>query len=423
MTSVPMDAAEPHKSAKRTKTTASSSSQQRWCIVTCEYPPIVGGVSDHTHLLVRALTAAGDTVDVWCPPAEDTEDAAPEIAGATVHVLPSRYGLGALGALRRMLHDLPSDTRVLVQWVPTAFGWRMMNLPFALLLFTRKGRTLDLYVHEVGWEISSRETTRRALAGVVHRVMTWLAARSARRVYVTIPAWEKRLHLLGVSALAKEQGVAWAPVPSNLPDRTDPSRVAEIRRELLKGARMNVVVGHFGTFGRWHSALMPHAVARILDEGADRVMLLVGRGGSALRDSIVAARPDLAKRLTATGGLSPEEASAHIAACDVLVQPYEDGVSARRGSLMAGLALGRPIIANRGFNTEELWAAERAIHLTDSAAPHALGGAITKLMADPALRARLSESAARLHAERFALARGVTLLRDAADLTIQTELA
>ena len=395
--------------AARTDAPRAPAGPQRWCIITCEYPPSVGGVSDHTYQLVRALTDAGDTVDVWCPP---TEEPAPEITGATVHALPSRFGFHALRTLRRALRDAPSGTRVLVQWVPTAFGWRMMNLPFALFLYARRGRPIDLYVHEVGWEISSRETIRRALGGVVHLVMTWLAARSARRVFVTIPTWGERLHLLGRSPLAKEQTSTWAPVPSNLPDRVEERRVAEIRRQLLAGARLRVVVGHFGTFGRFHSTLMPHVVTRILDEGSDRVMLLIGRGGAALRDVIVAARPDLAARITATGGLSPEEASAHIAACDLLVQPYEDGVSARRGSLMAGLALGRPTITNRGPNTEEIWALERAVQLTDSAAPHALGGAVTKLMGDSGLRSWLSTAGARLHAERFALARGVALLRD-----------
>ena len=404
MTAVAIEPVVAHTDAPRPTT-----GPQRWCIITCEYPPLVGGVSDHTYQLVRALVETGDSVDVWCPPAEEP---APEIAGATVHALPSRFGFDALLRLRRVLRDVPSGTRVLVQWVPTAFGWRMMNLPFALLLYARRGRPLDLYVHEVGWEISSRETMRRALAGVIHRMMTWLAVRSARRVFVTIPLWEQRLRLLGKSALAKEQTVTWAPVPSNLPDHADAARVAEIRRQVLAGPRLNVVVGHFGTFGRFHLTLMPHVVMRILDEGSDRVMLLIGRGGSTLRDTVVAARPDLAARITATGGLSPEEASAHVAACDLLVQPYEDGVSARRGSLMAGLALGRPTITNRGPSTEEIWVLERAVHLTDSAAPHALGGAVTKLMADSGLRSWLSTAGSRLHAERFALSRGVALLRD-----------
>ena len=389
--------------------------RQRWCVVTCEYPPIEGGVSDHTHHLVAALAAQGDVVDVWCPPAPPTDDPepalAPEIGGVTVHVLPSRFGLGAISRLRRELRALPPDTRVLVQWVPTAFGWRMMNLPFALMLLRLPGRRLDLYVHEVGWDIG-RETARRALAGIVHRMMTFCATRSARRVYVTIPAWQQRLSLLGMRALPADEEATWLPVASNVPDRTEASRVAELRRDLLaRGRQQRVLVGHFGTFGRFHMALMPHVVARILDEAGDRTFLLVGRGGEALRDYVAKERPELAARIVATGGLPADEVALHLAACDLLVQPYEDGASTRRGSLMAGLALGRPSIANRGRTTEDLWSAERAIHLTDSFAPHAFAGAVTKLLADATLRERLAENGRRLYAERFAISHTVAALR------------
>ena len=389
--------------------------RQRWCVVTCEYPPIEGGVSDHTHHLVAALAAQGDVVDVWCPPAPPTDDPepalAPEIGGVTVHVLPSRFGLGAISRLRRELRALPPDTRVLVQWVPTAFGWRMMNLPFALMLLRLPGRRLDLYVHEVGWDIG-REPARRALAGIVHRMMTFCAARSARRVYVTIPAWQERLTLFGARALPPDEAATWVPVSSNVPDHADERRVAELRRSLLaRTHQQRVLVGHFGTFGRFHMALMPHVVARILDEAQDRTFVLVGRGGAALRDYIAKERPELAARIVATGGLAAEDVATYLAACDVLVQPYEDGASTRRGSLMAGVALGRPTIANRGRSTEELWTGERAIQLTDSHAPHAFAGAVTKLLADATLRERLRDNARRLYAERFAMVHTVEALR------------
>jgi glycosyltransferase involved in cell wall biosynthesis len=398
--------------------------RQHWCVVTCEFPPLEGGVSDHTRHLVAALAASGDLVDVWCPPAPTADDADPSIAindadpliaagipGVTVHVLPSRFGLRAIAQLRRALRALPSDTRVLVQWVPTAFGWRMMNLPVALMLFRLPGRRLDLFVHEVGWDVG-RETTRRALAGMVHRVMTWCAARSARRVYVTTPEWTKRLSLLGARALPKDEEPTWVPVASNVPSDANGAYVAELRHVLLRNAKQQrVLVGHFGTFGRFHLALLPHVVTRILDEAHDRTFVLVGRGGAALRDYIVTERPELASRIVATGSLSPEDVAAHLAACDVLVQPFEDGASTRRSSLMAGVALGRPTIANRGRHTEELWSTERAIHLTDSHAPHALAGGVTKLLADPVLRERIAENGRRLHAERFAIAHTVTALR------------
>jgi glycosyltransferase involved in cell wall biosynthesis len=172
-----------------------------------------------------------------------------------------------------------------------------------------------------------------------------------------------------------------------------------------------VLVGHFGTFGRFHMALMPHVVARILDEAHDRTFVLVGRGGEALRDYIAKERPELAARIVATGGLAPADVSTYLAACDVLVQPFEDGASTRRSSLMAGIALGRPTIANRGRSTEDVWSSERAIHLTDSHAPHAFAGAVTKLLADANLRELLADNARRLHAERFAMVHAVAALR------------
>jgi hypothetical protein len=38
-----------------------------WHILTGEYPPQPGGVSDYTRQLARALVDAGDSVEVWAP--------------------------------------------------------------------------------------------------------------------------------------------------------------------------------------------------------------------------------------------------------------------------------------------------------------------------------------------------------------------
>jgi hypothetical protein len=38
-----------------------------WHLVTCEYPPQVGGVSDYSLAVATGLAAAGQTVHVWCP--------------------------------------------------------------------------------------------------------------------------------------------------------------------------------------------------------------------------------------------------------------------------------------------------------------------------------------------------------------------
>ena len=37
-------------------------------LITCEYPPEVGGVAEHTRSVATGLAAAGVSVHVWCPP-------------------------------------------------------------------------------------------------------------------------------------------------------------------------------------------------------------------------------------------------------------------------------------------------------------------------------------------------------------------
>jgi len=388
-----------------------AAARRRWCIVTCEYPPHAGGVSDHTFQLVRALAAAGDVVDVWCPPAAG---APPALPGVTVHVLPSHFERDALRVLGDALRALPHDTRLLVQYVPTGYGRRMMNLPVALLLFSLRRRGLDLYVHEVAMPVRLDRTPRQNAAGMVHGLMAWLATRGARNVFVSIPEWRSRLARLGAWHVAGRREVTWVPVSSNVPDSVDPIRVRAIRQGLLETKR-RTIVGHFGTFGRFHVALLAPTVARILDDGADRVMLLIGRNGAALRDTIVVQRPDLDARITITGELAPHEVSAHLVACDVLLQPYDDGISARRSTTMAGMALGKAIVSNRGVATSEPFTDGRVALLTDTLSPGSLSRAVSELLADAERRHLLGRAARHEYQQRFTLEHSIARLRGSAD--------
>src|ERR1043165_2729419 len=95
----------------------------RWHILTGEYPPQPGGVSDYTQGVAEALTAEGNEVEIWAPPTEGTDITKD---GLAVHRLPDRFGPRSLTRLDRGLHRRPG--RVLVQYTPHAFGWKGMNL-------------------------------------------------------------------------------------------------------------------------------------------------------------------------------------------------------------------------------------------------------------------------------------------------------
>ncbi len=38
-----------------------------WHVISCEYPPQIGGVGNYVAAVVEGLSAAGHRVHVWCP--------------------------------------------------------------------------------------------------------------------------------------------------------------------------------------------------------------------------------------------------------------------------------------------------------------------------------------------------------------------
>src|SRR5262249_55884977 len=90
-----------------------------WHLVTGEYPPNPGGVSDYTAGLAAALAAAGQAVHVWAPGAARLPG--PEPSGVEVHRI-ARFSPLGLGRLDRELDRFASPRTILIQYVPHAFG-------------------------------------------------------------------------------------------------------------------------------------------------------------------------------------------------------------------------------------------------------------------------------------------------------------
>jgi glycosyltransferase involved in cell wall biosynthesis len=88
-------------------------------------------------------------------------------------------------------------------------------------------------------------------------------------------------------------------------------------------------------------------------------------------------------------------------------------VTTRRGSLLAGLALGVPIVTTLGPLTEDFWVPSGAVLL---AAPNDVAGTLReleRLLADDALRGATAERARELYVGRFDVALTVAALRGA----------
>src|SRR4051812_28974391 len=102
-----------------------------WHVVTGEYPPDSGGVADYTEAVASALAEIGAEIHVWSTGDDSNAGAFVSPGGIRVHRVAGRFGLAGLARLDRRLDQFPDPRTILIQYVPHAFGWKAMNLPFA----------------------------------------------------------------------------------------------------------------------------------------------------------------------------------------------------------------------------------------------------------------------------------------------------
>jgi glycosyltransferase involved in cell wall biosynthesis len=354
--------------------------------------------------LARGLARAGDEVHVWAPPAPAGP---PADSGVTVHRLPGRFGTRWLAGLDLGLRHAERPFRLLVQYTPHMYGWKAMNVPFcAWLLRARRALRPWVLFHEVAFPCAWRQPFRHNVLGAVNRVMAGLMLRAAERVLVSTPAWEPLLRRLA----PLRQRPTWLPVPSNVALDANPAAVAAARGRVAPAADA-LVIGHFGTFGPGVAGPLAAALPPLLDADPRRAAILLGRGSPEFAGRLFGAHPRLAGRVHAASGVTADEAAAQLRACDLLLQPYPDGVTGRRTTLMAGLALGIPVVTTRGPATEPLW---EELGLALMAPPDdtpALVAAVEQLARDADARHRLGDRGRAGYLGHFCIERTIQALR------------
>lgn len=378
-----------------------------WHLITSEYPPLPGGVSDYTRLIAMELAAAGDAVHVWCPPADGADGETP---GVLVHREMGRMSPADLRRVGHLLDQFKAPRRVLVQWVPHGYGYNSMNLPFCIWLWQRaslKRDHVELMVHEP-FLTFDEGTWKQSGVAAVHRLMTTVLLNAARRIWLSIPAWED---FLRPYALGRRVPFTWLPVASNIPVLDDPIGARAVRDRYARDGEL--VIGHFGTYGQHVTNLLMTALPALMNGSVNRVLLLLGRGGEALRDELVRGHPELAERVHASGALCATDLSRHVSTCDVMIQPYPDGISSRRTSAMVGLSHGLPLVTTSGYLTESFWARSGAVALAPVADAAALATLTERLLADANARSRMSVAARVLYEERFDVQKTIATLRGA----------
>jgi glycosyltransferase involved in cell wall biosynthesis len=384
----------------------------RWHVLTGEYPPQAGGVADYTAIVAGLLAGRGAEVHVWTTPAAGASEAAgvEAPAGVEVHRAAGRWSAAGLRGLGAELDAFPGPRRLLIQYTPHSWGARGMNLGFCRWVArrARAGDEVRAMFHEVAYPFRRDDHPKLWVVAAAQRLMARVLVPACARLYVSTPTWDD---LLPRRRHPSAGPLRWLPVPSNVAEVADPPAVAAIRRATAPEGTQ--VLGSFGTFHGWVADLLRATLPPLLRGRPDRVALLIGRNGPKFAENLIAAEPDLDGRLVATGGLAARDASRHLQACDLMIQPYPDGVSTRRGSMMAVLAHGLPAVTTVGRLSEPIWAELGCVATAPDDAPAAFVAAAETLLADPDARARLGARARDVYERRFAAERTVEgLLRD-----------
>jgi glycosyltransferase involved in cell wall biosynthesis len=364
----------------------------RWHLLTPEYPPGCGGVGDYTALLTVGLAHAGDRVDVWHPGKKTGKPC----AMSELHALPDRFGARSRQLLESAIAEDPGI--ILVQYVPSAFGLRGMNWPFCRWIAGLAERGLDVRVmfHEPFFYFTAKRPWRNALA-IAQRAMASTLFGAASRVYYSTAAWTRLLAPYGC-----QSKVEVLPIPATIP--TDVR--ARPEPDALKKRCGEFRLGHFGTYGDHVGDQLRRVLPPLFERLPQARMLLVGRGSDAFARTLDA---DIRANVLPTGDLEPASVATALRTCDVILQPYPDGVTTRRTSMMAALTTGVPVVTTNGRLTEPLWRDADAVALPPAGNAVAIAEAVAELARDPARRAEYGRRGRRLYDEQFALC--VTLSR------------
>jgi glycosyltransferase involved in cell wall biosynthesis len=382
-----------------------------WHIITPEYPPRIGGVSDYTSQVAAGLRNAGDDVHVWV--GWSPGNVASRFSGENgVQWLQEGLTLAGLKRLGGELDRFPAPRRLLVQWVPHGFGWRSMNILFCLWLWKRakRGDRVEIMLHEAFLQFGEGNLRRDGTA-VVHRLMTVILLKAASHVWMSTASWEPmwRPYCLG-----RPVPFVPLPVPANIPVLSDADLTQAVRRRYAPHGE--TIIGHFGTHGNLVTRMLDPVIPRLLRERSDRVCLLIGQSSERYRDDLLRANPDLAGRILASGAIDAGEISLHLQVCELLLQPYPEGITTRRTTAMAALAHGIPMVSSCGPMTESFWGESGALVFGPYEQPVHVAALVETLLGNPARTRQVGQRARSFYDERFETRHVIrTLRREAAE--------
>jgi len=203
--------------------------------------------------------------------------------------------------------------------------------------------------------------------------MLWVRADHLKRKFVTVP------------------------IGANLPE----AKCGKVRERLQSSAHRTIAV--FGVTGGAHISRevsdIAYAVSRASERASGLRVVVLGRGSPEAECSLREALRNTLVEVSVLGLLPAERVASVLADADVLLFVRRH-LSARRGSAIAGIASGLPIVGYAGPETA-FPVTEAGVELVPEGDREALAMSLSRIVTDDELRQELRRRSLRAHAEYF----------------------
>lgn len=373
----------------------------RVLFVTGEFPPMQGGVGDCTNEIAQELAKLGVEAHVLTSTSRESSaehgyggGARPvEEYGVHVRRAIGRWGWGTIPLLGRIVREL-EPAIVHIQYQTGAYGMRpAINLSPWAMTRRRDAPQVVTTFHDLKVPYLFPKARR------LRESVTKFLARTSDAVISTNDEDYRRLSTWGLRELSL------IPIGSNIPTTPPAGYDRAAWRARLGVDQDSLLLSYFGFLNESKGGeTLIRALAFLPNAKLIMVGGQVGASDPTNRAYLASIKKligesGLASRVIWTDFVPADEVSANLIASDICVLPYRDGASFRRGSFLAALAHGLPVVTTRGTeeqNPEGILPALRDevnVLLLPPDDASAIGRAVDRLSQQPQLRTKLSDGA------------------------------
>jgi len=315
-------------------------------IISPNYLPQENGLAMYTHCFAEQCAKFHDVFIITS--SDDNIHPVPQ--DKVFRVVSNWHGLDLLKILK-ISKKLGAD-HLLFQYVPYMYSKRAginFSLPMLILILRLCGRAkIQIMYHELYYP--KHFNVKAMILHHVHKGMLFFSALFAHTLYASTEYFQQK-----ILALLPWKKVHHLPVGSNIPKiNLSPTDEEELRKT-ISPEEVRII----GLFGSFHPSknikLVLQNLLDIADQQKNIKILYIGATLTELKAEVDSSYHELLKTyIYPTGFLSTAHVGEYLCLLDGMLAYFSDGISTRRGSMLAAMQLGIPILSTQTSYTDSL---------------------------------------------------------------------